>query len=56
MAAILALSVYALLSVAPFEWLWNKGGIEYNVFWSLTALAVSVTEFKRRRVRLRGTA
>lgn len=53
-AAILAISVFALLRVAPFEWLWNHGGIEYNVFWCLTALAIAVTEFKRHRARLDG--
>lgn len=47
-SAIMALTIVALLNVGPFKWLWNFGGIEYNVFWSLTALAVAVTEFKRR--------
>ena len=47
-SAIMALTVIALLNVGPFKWLWNLGGIEYNVFWALTALAVAVTEFKRR--------
>lgn len=47
-AAILGLAIFALLNVGPFKWLWNFGGIEYNVFWALTALAVAVTEFKRR--------
>jgi putative oxidoreductase len=47
-AAIMSLTVVALLNVGPFKWLWNFGGIEYNVFWALTALAVAVTEFKRR--------
>jgi putative oxidoreductase len=46
-AAIMSLTVFALLNVGPFKWLWNFGGIEYNVFWALTALAVAVTEFKR---------
>jgi putative oxidoreductase len=48
-AAIMGLTVVALLNVGAFKWLWNFGGIEYNVFWGLTALAVAVTEFKRRR-------
>jgi putative oxidoreductase len=48
-AAIMALTIIAVLNVGPFKWLWNFGGIEYNVFWCLTALAVAVTEFKRRR-------
>jgi putative oxidoreductase len=47
-SAIMGLTVFALLNVGPFKWLWNFGGIEYNVFWGLTALAVAVTEFKRR--------
>ena len=47
-AAIMGLTCIALLNVGPFKWLWNFGGIEYNVFWGLTALAVAVTEFKRR--------
>jgi len=45
--AIMAVTVVALLNIGPFKWLWNFGGIEYNVFWGLTALAVAVTEFKR---------
>ena len=57
-AAVLALSVFALLSVGPFHWYWGEGGIEYNVFWGLTALAVSVTAFKRhcKRVLAAGDA
>lgn len=51
-AAIMALTLVAMLNVGPFKWLWNLGGIEYNVFWGLTALAVAVTEFKRRRAGL----
>jgi len=47
-AAIMSLTIFALLNVGPFKWLWNFGGIEYNLFWCLTALAVAVTEFKRR--------
>jgi len=47
-SAIMGLTIFALLNVGPFKWLWNTGGIEYNVFWALTALAVAVTEFKRR--------
>jgi putative oxidoreductase len=52
-AAIMALTVVALLNVGPFKWLWNFGGIEYNVFWGLTAFAVAVTEFKRRSAAAR---
>lgn len=47
-AAIMALTIVALSNVGPLKWLWNFGGIEYNLFWGLTALAVAVTEFKRR--------
>jgi putative oxidoreductase len=47
-SAIMALTIFALLNAGPFKWLWNFGGIEYNLFWALTALAVAVTEFKRR--------
>lgn len=51
-AVVASLATIALLNVGPFKWLWNFGGIEYNVFWCLTALAVAVTEFKRRRAVL----
>ena len=53
-AAIMGLTCVALLNVGPFKWLWNFGGIEYNVFWGLTALAVAVTEFKRRAAMANG--
>ncbi|MCM2251168.1 MAG: DoxX family protein [Ramlibacter sp.] len=55
-ATIMALTIVALLNVGPFKWLWNFGGIEYNLFWGLTALAVAVTEFKRRTMAGAGTA
>lgn len=55
-SAILAVSVFALLRVAPLEWLWNRGGIEYNVFWCLAALAISVTEFKRHGAQAVGAS
>ncbi len=45
----MALTVVASLNVGPFKWLWNFGGIEYNVFWCLTALAVAATDFKGRQ-------
>lgn len=50
--AIMALTVVALSNVGPLGWFWHSGGIEYNVFWGLTALAIAVTEFKRRHARL----
>lgn len=46
-AAIMMLTIFALVSVGGFNWFWGDGGVEYSIFWGLTALAVAVTEFKR---------
>lgn len=48
-AAIMALTIVFLASSRSPGWFWHFGGIEYNLFWCLTALAVAITEFKRRR-------
>ena len=47
-AAVLGLAVYALFAVKGFGWVWNKGGFEYPVFWSITCLAIAMHEFKAR--------
>lgn len=48
-AAIMGLTIVFLLNSGPPGWFWHLGGIEYNLFWCVTALAVAITEFKRRR-------
>lgn len=50
-AAILALTIVALVRADGLHWFWGAGGIEYSLFWGLTALAVAVTAFKRHRER-----
>ena len=46
-AAIMALTIFALVKAGGFHWFWGNGGVEYSLFWGLAALAVSVTAFKR---------
>lgn len=46
-AAIMGLTIFALVTASGFVWFWGAGGIEYSLFWGLTALAIAVTEFKR---------
>lgn len=46
-AAIMALTILALVSVGGFHWFWGDGGVEYSIFWGLSALAVATTAFKR---------
>jgi putative oxidoreductase len=40
-AAFLLVAAAALLKVNKGEWLWNRGGPEYAVFWSLCCLLVA---------------
>lgn len=47
-AAIMALTIVALVRAGGLHWFWGAGGIEYSLFWGLAALAVSVTAFKHR--------
>lgn len=48
-AAALAIAVYALHAVKGFSWLWNMGGYEYPIFWSLVCLAVAMQAFRLQR-------
>lgn len=48
-AAVMALTIFALVRAVGFHWFWGDGGVEYSLFWGLTALAVAVTAFKRHR-------
>jgi putative oxidoreductase len=41
-AAILALAINAVVTVKGAVWLWNLGGIEYNVVWALLSIIVAV--------------
>jgi putative oxidoreductase len=45
-AAVLAIAAWAIVDVRGFGWVWNKGGIEYPIFWAITCLAVAIHEFK----------
>jgi putative oxidoreductase len=45
-AAVLAIAAWAIVDVRGFGWVWNKGGIEYPVFWAIVCLMVAVREFK----------
>lgn len=45
-AAVLGIAAWALLTARGVGWVWNKGGIEYPVFWAITCLAIALHEFK----------
>ena len=45
-AAVLGIAAWALLTARGVGWVWNKGGVEYPVFWAVTCLLVAVHEFK----------
>lgn len=40
-AAFMLIACLAVLKVTKGEWLWNKGGCEYTVFWGLCCLIVA---------------
>ena len=40
-AAFMLVAAIAVLKVTKGEWLWNKGGCEYTVFWMLCCLIVA---------------
>ena len=43
----LGLAIYAIQTVKGFGWLWNLGGHEYNVFWAIVLISISMSEFQR---------
>jgi putative oxidoreductase len=45
-AAILAIASYAVVAVKGFGWVWNTGGIEYNVVWAVLGLLVAMDAWK----------
>lgn len=47
-AGALAVAVFALHTIKGFAWLWNLGGYEYPIFWSLVCIAVAMQGFRTR--------
>ena len=45
-AAVLGIAAWAIVTVRGFGWVWNKGGIEYPIFWAITCVAIAIHEFK----------
>ena len=50
-AAVLGIAAWAIVSVRGFGWVWNKGGIEYPIFWAVTCVTVAIHEFRVAGVR-----
>jgi len=44
--AILLIADFAIVSLKGFVWLWNFGGIEYNVIWGLGCLVFAIHAWK----------
>jgi putative oxidoreductase len=45
-AAILALASYALIVVKHVGWVWNLGGVEYNVVWAVLGILLAIDAWK----------
>ena len=45
-AAVLGIAAWALLTVRGVGWVWNKGGVEYPVFWAITCITIAIHEFR----------
>ena len=51
-SALLAAGVLMVAAVAvaihnrPVKWMWNLGGIEYQVFWAITCIAVALLHWQ----------
>lgn len=41
-AGIMFVATLAVLNLKGPVWLWNLGGIEYNVFWAIACLVVAL--------------
>ncbi|MBS1228345.1 MAG: hypothetical protein H6R17_1622 [Proteobacteria bacterium] len=48
-AAVLAGATQAVLSTKGAVWLWNLGGIEYNVFWCALSLILAANAWRDER-------
>jgi putative oxidoreductase len=45
-AAVLGIAAWAIVTVRGFGWVWNKGGIEYPIFWAITCIAIAIHQYK----------
>jgi putative oxidoreductase len=50
-AGVLAVAAYAVCVTKGAGWLWNLGGVEYLVFWSLGSLVFAIKEWKQEFAR-----
>ncbi len=50
-AAVMALATQAVLATKGAIWLWNFGGVEYNVFWSALSLILAIHAWQQERER-----
>lgn len=46
-AGVMAVAVYAMLTVKGLGWYWAGGGVEYLVFWGLASLVVALDAWKK---------
>jgi putative oxidoreductase len=45
-AAVLGIAAWAIVTVRGFGWVWNKGGIEYPLFWAVVCVVIAIHEFR----------
>lgn len=45
-AGTMVVAAYATLATKGIGWFWNKGGIEYLIFWGVTGLCLSWTAWR----------
>lgn len=50
-AAVMATATFAVLQIKGAVWLWNFGGVEYNVFWMTLCALVSVYAWRAERAK-----
>lgn len=45
-AGALVTATYATIATKGLGWLWNKGGIEYTIFWAILSLALALIAWR----------
>lgn len=46
-AGAMTVAAYATIATKGIGWYWNKGGVEYLVFWGVTSLALALIAWRR---------
>jgi putative oxidoreductase len=49
-AAVLAMAINAVFTLKGAVWLWNLGGVEYNVVWAVLSVIVAVQAWRDERI------